>query len=192
MNRALRATLVLAALVAGGCASGPIGQYQSSLEIQMAVRSAALGSASVGEFTVAPTLAAAADKSVSVRGHRLSSPVENSFAQYLRGAMLTELRTAGLLAESTPVVISGRLTDNRLDAGGTTKASGELGAEFSVTAAGKLVYSKPVKVRSDWAASFMGAIAIPEAINQYTALYRKLLAALFADEEFRKALQPAG
>jgi hypothetical protein len=37
------------------------------------------------------------------------------------------------------------------------------------------------------AAAIIGAVAIPEGINQYTEGYTRLLAQLYADQEFRKA-----
>lgn len=40
-----------------------------------------------------------------------------------------------------------------------------------------------VSVTHEWPSAFMGAIAIPDAINQYTQMYSRLLEKLFADEE---------
>ena len=52
----------------------------------------------------------------------------------------------------------------------------------------KRVFDKELAVDAKWESSFVGAIALPAAINQYSALYKTLVAKLFDDTEFRAAL----
>ncbi|MBK8400156.1 MAG: hypothetical protein IPL29_03550 [Propionivibrio sp.] len=63
-----------------------------------------------------------------------------------------------------------------------------LGANFTVDKAGQRLFEKTLSVDSRWDSSFVGAIAIPEAMNQYTALYKELAGKLFDDRDFRSIL----
>jgi hypothetical protein len=78
------------------------------------------------------------------------------------------------------------LTKNELSTGiGTGTAT--LGARFTLTRNGAAVYDKDLVAQQLWDGNFIGAIAIPDAINHYQSLYKNLVEKLLADEEFRKA-----
>lgn len=51
----------------------------------------------------------------------------------------------------------------------------------------QVLYDKLLRQEDSWKSSFVGAIAIPDAINHYTAQYGLLLDQLYKDEDFRKA-----
>jgi hypothetical protein len=180
--------VLLAASVLAGCATGPIGAHQPSMAIVQSLRQSNMAPASVGEFVPAATLKAGRDQSVSVRGSSVKSPSANSFAAYLKDALIQDLRAAGKYDAAAGTAISGQLTQNDLNAGGISKADATVAAKFVVTRNGTSVYDKLISVAHEWDSSFVGAIAIPEAINQYTQMYTRLLDKLFADEEFRKAV----
>ena len=182
-----RIGLLLAAYALAGCASGPIGAHQPSLASIHALRQSGMAPAAVGEFSPAAALPPARDKSVSVRGSSLRSP-SGSFAVYLRDALIADLRAAGKYEPAAPTVITGELIRNELAAGGVSTANSALGARFAVTRAGATLYDKAIDVTHEWSSSFVGAIAIPEAINQYTQMYTRLLQKLFADPEFEAAV----
>ena len=182
--------LLLAASVLTGCATGPIGAYQPNLATVQSLRQSSMAPTSVGEFVPAATLKAGRDKSVSVRGSSLSSPSANSFSAYLKDALIQDLRSAGKYDAAAGTAISGQLTQNDLNAGGVSKADATVAAKFVVMRNGASVYDKLVSVAHEWDSSFIGAIAIPEAINQYTQMYARLLEKLFADEDFKKAVAP--
>lgn len=183
------ALLAVAALLTG-CASGPIAKHQASLNNIQTLRAAELGKASVGEFKLAPTARPEIDRSVSVRGSQLSSPSNQSFALYLKDSLVTELQAAGKYDAGSQTIITGQLTENELNAAGFSTGSAVLGAKFAVARAGQTLFEKTLRQESTWESSFVGAVAIPEAINQYTETYTRLLEKLFADDEFKQALQP--
>lgn len=183
-----RAATLLAALILGGCATGPIGTHQPSLATVQSLRQTSMAPAAVGEFTPGPQLAAARDKSVGVRGSSLSSPTSGSFTAYLKEALITDLRAAGKYDTAARTVISGQLIRNELNAGGVSSANSTIAAKFAVAREGTAIYDKPISVTHEWPSSFMGAVAIPEAISQYTLMYARLLDKLFADEEFQAAV----
>jgi hypothetical protein len=51
-----------------------------------------------------------------------------------------------------------------------------------------VVYEKEIAAEASWESSFVGAIAIPAAMNQYGALYKTLVSKLVDDPDFRRAL----
>jgi hypothetical protein len=186
------AAVILVAAALTGCASQPIGAHQPSLSTVQALRQANIPSIAVGEFKPGPELPAAHDKSVSVRLSTISSPTAGSFAAYLRESLVTELNTAGKYDAGAPTTIKGQLTHNELNGSGASTGSSKVAARFAVSRGAVVVYDKQITAEHEWASSFIGAIAIPEAINQYTQMYTRLIELLFGDKEFIAALAAGG
>ncbi|MGQ2964448.1 hypothetical protein [Methylophilus sp.] len=170
-----------------GCVSVKMSEPTPSMANLEKLRAANLAPVKAGSFILAPGKNAALDRGVSgLRGSSVT-PANGSFAQQLRSELVTELKAAGLYDEAADVVIKGELTNSQVDAAiGTGTA--KLSARFIIQRAEKTVYDKELSVNSSWESSFVGAIAIPEAINQYTALYKQLIGKLFDDREFKSAL----
>jgi hypothetical protein len=181
--------LALAAAVAlqlTGCAT-PMGAPQASIDNTTKLRAAGIAPASLGSFTLAPGKTAGMDQGVSLRGTKVHSPYNDSFAQYMKETLRVELDAAGLLDPASQAVISGTLTESDADAAiGTGTA--KLGARFVVTRGQAVAYDRTLQADASWESSFVGAVAIPMAAGQYQGLYRKLAGQLFEDPEFRKAL----
>jgi len=151
------------------------------------LHAAALVPAKTGAFTLAAGKPAAMDTTLDgLRGSSVE-PANGSFAKTLREELVVDLKAAGLYDEASNAVISGQLTDSMVDAAIGT-GTGRLGAHFTVTRDGKTAYDKTLVVDAKWDSSFVGAIALPAAINQYTALYKTLAGKLFSDPDFQKAL----
>lgn len=187
MRKILMLAAAILCLVLTGCGQLALS-YQPTLQNIEKLKSSNMASASVGNFALAPGKDAALDKSVSARATTVVSPNNNSFALFLKDAMIQELRSAGKYDEKSTIIISGLLTKNSLEAPmGTGK--GVLGAKFSVTRDGSSVYEKDLEEKAEWPSSFVGADAIPTAINQYASLYKKLLGQLFGDSDFKNATQ---
>lgn len=179
---------ILVLLGAGliGCASVTMPPPAASASTVEAVRTANLAPSAVGTFSLAAGLSPGMDKYVGLRGSTLSG-TNGSFSQQLKETLIAELKGAGLYDEKSQIMIEGQLKDSQLDAAiGTGTA--KLAANFTVDKVGKRVFEKTLTVDSQWDSSFVGAIALPEAINQYTSLYKALVAKLFNDKDFRTAL----
>ncbi|MEZ0331101.1 MAG: hypothetical protein ACAH07_06215 [Methylophilaceae bacterium] len=170
-----------------GCVSVKMPEPTPSMANLEKLRGANLVPVKTEKFILAPGKNAALDRGVSgLRGSSVT-PASGSFAEQLRSELATELKAAGLYDESADAVIKGELIDSQVDAAiGTGTA--KLSARFIIQRAEKVVYDKELTVNSSWESSFVGAIAIPEAINQYTALYKKLIGKLFDDSDFKSAL----
>jgi hypothetical protein len=172
-----------------GCASVKLPPPTAKAETVHALRQANLSPASVGEFRLADGKEPGMDKRLGgLRGSSLTA-ASGSFSQQLKDEIVTALKAAALYDERSPVQIQGQLTDSMVDAAIKT-GSGRLSARFIVNRDGKPVYVKELAVESSWPSAFAGPVALPKAINEYGALYKKLTDKLFSDEGFKSALQP--
>jgi hypothetical protein len=178
---------VLCSMLLVGCAQIQLGAPVASADNIQKAKTSGLPGANVGNFVLAAGKDAKLDKSLDIRSNTVTAPTGSSFAAYLKETLITELKAAGLLNPDSQIVISGQLTDSQVDsamAGG----SGRLAARFSVTNAGRVVFDKELVATDKWESSFVGAVAIPAAINNYSALYRKLVGNLLDDTDFRRAV----
>jgi hypothetical protein len=181
--------IIFSAAALTGCASVKLPPPTAKAETVLALRSANLSPAMVGEFKLADGKDPEIDKKVGgLRGSSLTA-ANGSFSQQLKAEVITALQAAALYDEQSAIRIEGQLTDSMVDAAIKT-GTGRLAARFTVDRNGKRMYDKELVVESNWPSSFMGAIAIPKAINEYGALYKKLTDKLFADEAFQQALKP--
>lgn len=170
-----------------GCANVKLDATGASPATLEKLRTAGLRPAAVDAFALAPGLDPALDRTLpGLRGNTLA-PAKGSWARLLRDTLEIELSAAGLYDPASSSVIAGELIESGVDAAiGTGTA--RLAARFTVTRGGEQVYERALDVEARWSSSFVGAIAIPEAINQYGALYKALVAKLIDDPDFRRAL----
>lgn len=181
--------LVVAAalLMLGGCASVKMGEPTASATNVQSLRSAGLAPARVGTFALAAGKPPDLDRKLSgLRGSSLTA-LSGSFAQQLGGQVTADLEAAGLRSDAADAVIDGTLTDSFVDAA-ASKGKGRLAARFKVTRDARVVLDKELAVDATWESSFVGAIALPAAINEYGAMYKTLAGKLFADAEFRSVM----
>lgn len=175
------------ALLVASCGTYPLGDHHPSLESVRLLRQDSFPHLQVGDFAPAPELRPRQDKSVTIRSVMLVSPDEASFAKYLQKTVETDLRAAGKLDSASPIILKGLLKDSQVD-GGLGDGKAILGAHFALEKHDKVIFQKDISVRADWPSSFVGAIAIPDAVNHYSSLFGKLSTALFKDEDFNAAL----
>lgn len=190
MKKMIRLAVIAAAAVVSlqltGCANLNMGAPQPTVDNVAKLRGMNMAPASVGTFKIAPAKAGS-DASVSMRGANSVQAPSGSFAQYLGETLKTELQAAGMLDPAASTVITGTLTNTELDAAiGTGTA--KLAARFVVTRAGAVKFDNELSVDSSWESSFMGAVAIPLAAQNYEGLYRKLVGKLLDDAAFRAAV----
>jgi len=181
--------LLAAASLLAGCAEMPMNPPKPTIENAAKLRGGnpAIGSVEVGKFRLDTAQSASLDKGVSIRSNMVRSPVEGSFAQYLRETLRVELQSAGLLDAGSDAVITGTLLDSTVEAPvGMGKAA--LAARFVVTRAGSVRYDRALRTEASWDSPFIGVSAIPQVAGQYEALYRKLVGTLLDDPAFRAAV----
>lgn len=185
-ERALQALLVVPLAWLAGCAQIPLGAPAPSFENIEKARTSGTAPVAIGQFRVAPGANPEIDTRLSVRSNSVVSPVEGSFAQYLRQTLITDFQAAGLYDAASATTLSGFLTGSTLDVPSDTGQT-SLGARFVVVREGKTVYEKELKTSATWPSTFIGMEAIPTGINQYTSLYHKLVGTLLDDPDYRAA-----
>ncbi|EHR72647.1 hypothetical protein BurJ1DRAFT_3844 [Burkholderiales bacterium JOSHI_001] len=186
MSRAIRSllpVLCLATLLSGCALQAP--RYQPSIDNVEAIKKAGV-KANVGAFTVAP--GATGGSSISLRGNTMSAPT-GDYAAYLADALKQELTLAGGLDLKASVEVGGVLVKNDIAAGGMSTNSGEIEARFVVRSGSQVRYDATQRVDLSWESSFVGAVAIPKAQQQYPVLVQKLIGKLLADPQFLAALR---
>ena len=187
MRNTLRvAVLIGAAFLLHECAlQAP--RYQPLLDNVELLKKASARPASLGSFTVQANAGGGA--SIGLRGAGMTSPVGADYAAYLADALRQELALAGKLDPKSTLEISGTLIKNDIAAGGISTNSGEVEARFVVKNGGQISYDGIKRAEMTWESSFVGAIAVPKAQQQYPLMVQQLLAKLLADPQFQKALQ---
>lgn len=182
-----RLTLAAVLVVLTGCASVKMPAAAPSAANAEKLRATKLAPAQLGTFKLATGKPADMDTTLSgLRGSSVS-PANGSFAVQLRDEIAAELTAAGLLDPKSRIVIEGQLTDSMVDAAIST-GKGRLAAKIQIKRDGQTLFDKEVVAEATWESSFVGAIALPAAINQYGALYKTLVGKLFDDADFKRAL----
>jgi len=97
---------------------------------------------------------------------------------------------AGLWDESSSTTISGVLLENHPDASGINIGVADLSAEFFISVDDEEAYRQVHSIHHEWDSSFLGAVAIPRANDNYVIAVRQLLLQLFTDPEFIRAVGP--
>lgn len=176
--------VVVAVAALSGCAmTAP--NYTPSMDNVAALNNMGDVKAKVGEFS-AP---AGKDATLSIRGSSLSSPVGGNYGAYVAEALRQELSLANKLVAGSDTLVTGKLEKNELDASGFSTGTASISARFVVSKGGVSVYESVKTVDNSWESSFIGATAIPAAVTGYHNTVQKLLASLYADPEFAKAIK---
>lgn len=187
MPKAMRlpswAWVFLLALSLAGCASNTI-PYLATRENVAALQALPRGQVALGQFTAQnPGL-----NEVAIRAVSYHSPFHDSYAEFLKEALRTELETAGRYAAGAPIVISGELQTNTLD-GSVGTGHAHISARITIRRGNDTVYDKIVRGDNEWPSPFVGAVGIPRAAQQYDATWEAMIASLIADPDFVKIFQ---
>lgn len=176
-------------LLASGCAM-QAPRYQALIDNVEVIKQAP-NSVSLGSFSVQAGSPAAArgGASLSVRASPMNSPVGTDYAAYVADALSQELIVAKKLDPKSKIEISGKLMKNDISAGGFSTNNGEIEAQFVVKKDGVVRFEKTKFASLTWDSSFLGAVAIPKAQQQYPLIVQKLLSLLWGDADFQAALK---
>jgi hypothetical protein len=186
MNRASLLMLVLVTTILTAGCSMVAPKYTASLESVQKIKDSGASGVRVGSFLSTP--AKDNEASISLRGSSMGSPY-GSYANYLAEALKQELSLAGKLAPDAQVEVTGTLQKNDINIPPVGSGRGDIEARFVVTRAGTPRYDQVKSLHEEWDSSFVGAVAIPRAQEEYPTLVQKLLALLYADPAFFQALK---
>jgi hypothetical protein len=160
----------------------PAPSYQAGVDNTERLLRTPIAPLTVGRFDAAPGV----DRPLNVRGSVLQGGTDGTFAGYIRDALSTELATASRLAADGPARVSGTLLHNDLHAS-SAEGGATIRMRFRVDREGRVAYERELTAEHRWESSFMGAIAIPAAMNNYAGAVQKLIGMLFDDPAFQQA-----
>lgn len=169
-----------------GCA-GPAPNYAPSVDNVEKLKKMDLSTAKVGTFTPKAGLQNA--EAISLRASSMVSPVGKNYGDYLSAALKSELELAKLYDPASTIEVSGVLLQNEVNAGGISTNDGQLEAQFVVKDGATVRYDKNKKISREWKGAFAGAVAIPQAANNYPLMVQQLLGELFSDPDFVAAMK---
>ncbi|HEX4183703.1 MAG TPA: hypothetical protein VHY34_10645 [Caulobacteraceae bacterium] len=180
------ALLALASMAStlSACALPALPPPDATMANIQAVRVGGLPPMQVGAFSPAPGAPTEMDSQITVRAGIQPAP-GGSYAKYLGEVLAADLKAAGKLDPNTDLVVSGVVVDTHVDSGMPAGAAGaKLAAKFTLVKAGKTVFDKTLSVNAVWNSEFIGAVAIPDAVNHYMGLFPALANKLFTDPDF--------
>ena len=181
-------TALLLASLLGACAQ-TAPPYAASIE-SLTVTTKLGGPLAVGKFEYTKGQEDQLN-SVGARAATFPSPVNRSYADYFADAATKELKAAGKFDAAAPIVLTGVLEKNYLSAASLSTNDSDLIVRFKLSNSGQTVYEKSVQAKREWESAFLGAVAIPRALDNYIATIQDLMRKLFGDPEFVAATQAA-
>lgn len=182
--RGSRWSSVVLVFVLSSCAS-TAPNYTASPRTTQSLQALKIQPVRVGAFTAAPT---ASDTGITLRSVVMQAP-QGSFSRYLADAVRNELELVRLHAPGASTEVSGVLIRNELNTGLAVTGEGLIEARFVVRRDGQIRFDKVMVARIEWDSSFVGAIAIPRAQQEYARLVGKLVTETFTDADFVAALK---
>lgn len=186
MRPVLQRVLIALGLAASlsACLHSPAPQYQPGNANLTLLRAQPEAKLAVDAFQATGKVE---NSRLGLRGNSMTGAGDGTFSTYLQQALEAELRNANRLDPDAKLRLSGELLENKLDASSGSTGRASIQARFVLTRDGKVVYDKPLRAEHEWKSSFMGAIAVPAAMENYVATVQKLVGLLVADPDFVEA-----
>ncbi len=176
--------LLAAACFLAGCASTPAPRYQTAAASRPLGAGAAVA---VGEASAAADVRNA---KVSLRGAGMESPAaDGTFSGYVRDALIAELTASGRYAAGADRTIALELLRHDVNASGIKEGEARLAVRIVVSGGSGSRFEKTYEAVHTWPSSFIGAVAIPAAYDNYPAAVQKLVLAVLSDPAFQAAIE---
>lgn len=182
--RWILAAALPALLLLGGCVTTPAPAYAPGNDTGVVLRGQPGAKLGVDTFQAAPDVA---NSRLSLRGNGMTGGSDGTYATYLQQALEAELRNANRYDHASTTRVSAVLLANKLDASGARTGKASIRARFVVTRDGVVAYDHPLQADHQWESSFIGALAVPTAMENYVATVQKLIGLLVADPGFTEA-----
>lgn len=177
------AGVLLACSVLAGCITMPAAQYQTAVASRPLAAGAPVG---VGEARAA---AGVDNGKVSLRGTPMtSSAADGTFSGYVRDALIAELSVSGRYDAAAERRIAVKLLRHDVDASGFSEGSAHLSARIVVSGGTGGRFEKQYEASHTWPSSFIGATAIPAAVDNYPTAVQKLIVVVLSDPDFQAAI----
>jgi hypothetical protein len=169
-----------------GC-SMAVARYSPSTDAQIALRDAkekSAASVSVGDFQISG-ISLTNNSRVSCRSALIVPPADKkTFTNYIRSALIDELRISRLYDENSKVVVSGNLSQLQVSSSGTS--SWKLTVVFSVGDVDKVSFTS--NVDHEYVSSFDANSACQSAIQAFPVAVQRLISDFVQSKEFLDAI----
>ena len=182
MYKALGTTLIVFLL--SGCSINAV-QYQPDFEIVNNLKDRELNEVGVGNISSTDSRV----NKISLRGTSMVSPYNKSYEAYIKEALEEQLKQADLFNPMSQIEIRGELLSNNVNAAGISVGTAFISARFEVVESNEIKFDKVISIGHEWDSSFMGAVAITNAQNNYPIAIQKLISALMNDVDFIGAIK---
>jgi len=126
---------------------------------------------------------------VSLRGAQMTSPYGGSFSKYLEESLKEHLKHSSLYNESSNVNISVAMLKNDVDIMGFSVGEADISAKFTVNKRNKIIFDKVYSIHHTWDSSFIGQVAVENALNNYPVAIQKLINKFTLDKDFLRKVK---
>jgi len=186
IKRLMLPLALVAAVLGTGCAQLNAGPYSPNYESLDQLRKAQPGKVAVAD--VKPGDPKAPVNQITLRGSSMGT-AQGSFANYLRDAVVADMKELTVYDPQAGTRIDVTMLKNDIDVSGLSTGTGVIEIDLSVTRGAEKRLSKRYAANTSFESSFVGAVAIPKGLAEYPVLVRALLAKVYSDPEFVKAVQ---
>jgi len=174
-------SLLAAAALLAGCSTYAVPRYSANAETVDRLRTNAPAAAKVGAFTTTGE----SRSEITCRGvGPIKTTDGESFADYAKKALASELRLAGLYSDQAPVTLTGNV--DRLDFSST---EGRWDIAMTIASNNGAKVSKSVAYQ--YPTNFVGEIACNATAQAFVPAMQDLISAVVADSSFPLLLKPA-
>lgn len=122
------------------------------------------------------------DETISLRAANMTSPYGGSFSRYLEISLEEQLKQASIYNENSDIRISVVLLKNDVSISSLSIGEANLLANFIVMNKDRKVYENEHSIHHEWESSFIGQIAIENAIENYPIAMQKLIDSFLLDK----------
>ena len=125
---------------------------------------------------------------IELRAITMTSPYGNSFNTYLKKALKAQLQQSDLFDKNSEIIIMTDLLRHDIDIWDFSIGTADISAKFIVRIKGRVVYSKIHDIHHTWPSSFIGQIAITNAVDNYPIAIQKVINKFILDKDFIKLI----
>ena len=126
---------------------------------------------------------------ISLRAAQMTSPYGGSFSKYLEESLKEHLKHASLYNESSDIKVTVSMLKNDVDIMGFSVGEADISAKFTVYKHNKIIHNKVYNIHHTWDSSFIGQVAIENALNNYPIAIQKLINTFTLDQDFLKKIK---
>jgi len=126
---------------------------------------------------------------ISLRAAKMTSPYGGSFSKYLEESLKEHLKHASLYNESSNIKVAVLMLKNNVDIMGFSIGEADISAKFTVYKNNKIIHNKVYSIHHTWDSSFIGQVAIENALNNYPIAIQKLINKFTLNQDFLKKIK---